>query len=115
MSKAQHASSQVSYLIFAGIFLLGIAFFVPGVGQQQGSFFKMAFASPWDHLFDLPAAWSSGKIILASIGLFCVIEATGTILVRLKRQNLAVAVYLLNIVSAIGFLIGLYCLVKALL
>lgn len=115
MSKGQQASRQVTTMLLVGIFLFGIAFFVPDAGQHNGSLLKMAWASSWKNLMDMPAVWGSMKIILFSIGLFSAVESVGTILALLKHQNLALAVFSLQLVSVLGFLTGLFCLVKAVL
>ena len=103
------------YYLLAGFSLINLALFAPDAGNNQtGGFFKLATASTWGNLFNLPAAWCSLKIILLCIGLFLVIECLGTFLTISKRKPLAWLVYSLHIMPSLGFLMGGYYLVKAL-
>ena len=116
MSRGQQINKQVSMLLLAGLCLFGLVFFAPdATHRHNGAFFRIAISSSWHRLFDVPAAWCSLKIILLSIGLFMVIESLGTILVRFKHKDLALAVFSMQILSLIVFLIGDYYLIKALL
>ena len=116
MSRGQNISKQVGGMLLAGFCLLVLVFFAPDAAHRHnGSFFRIAIASSWHRMFDLPAAWCSLKIILLSIGLFMVIESLGTILVRLKHQDLALAVFSMQTLALAAFLIGDYYLIKALL
>ena len=63
---------------------------------------------------NLTAAWCSCKIILLSLGLFLVIECLGTFLAISNRRPAAWTIYSLQILPCLGFLLGGYCLIKAL-
>jgi hypothetical protein len=115
MSRGHTARKQASVLILAGISLFVVAFFAPDAGHHAGSFFTIARSSSWHSFFDMAAAWCSLKIILISIGLMLVIESLGTILVRLKHRQMAVAVFSTQIISLLVFLTGGFYLLKALL
>ena len=108
--------SRCRNFLLAGISLINIAFFAPDGGSHQaGDFFKIATLSAWDKPFDLTAAWCSGKIILLSLGLFLIIECLGTFLAVANRQRLAWTIYSLHFLPCLGFLLGGYYLLKALL
>jgi len=116
MNRGQDIKKLTGGLFLAGLCLLGLAFFAPDAAHRHnGSFFKIAAASSWRRPFNLSAAWCSLKIILSSIGLFMVIESLGSILARLKLLDLAKAVFSLQLLSVLFFLMGGYYLMKALL
>ena len=116
MNRSQFINKQIGGLFLAGICVLGLVFFAPDAAHRHnGSFFKIATASSWHGSFNLSAAWCSLKIILSSIGLFMVTESLGTMLARLKLHDLAKAVFSLELLSVLFFLIGGYYLMKALL
>lgn len=103
-------------LVLIGISLVSIAFFGPdAAGPRVGSFFQLATSSTWGNWFNLAAAWCSFKIILLSLGLFLVIECLGTFLAVAGRRHLAWAVYVLHLLPGLGFLMGGYYLIKALI
>ena len=106
---------KVSVLILIGLGLMCIVFFSPNAKPGDGAFFQAAFQTSWGHFLNLPAVWSSIKIILFSVGLFLIIESTGTTLAVLKYPSLAVPVYFLQIIPCLGLLCGIYCLIKSLL
>jgi hypothetical protein len=115
MSRIYDRRSQVSHLILVGTGLLGIALFAPDAGQHFGAFFKIAATSSWRRPLEGAPAWCSLKIILLSIGLMLVVESLGTILVRLKHNQMGMAVFSTHVVSLLVFFIGEYYLFKALL
>ena len=53
-------------------------------------------------------------MILLSVGLFLVVEVLGTFLLWLKRKELAMVIFLTQVVSVFVFGIGGYYLLKAL-
>lgn len=115
MNQSPHITRQTSALLLTGLGVLGLVFFTPDAAQHHsGSLFRMAASSSWHRLLELSAAWCSLKIILASIGLFLVIESLGSVLVWWKLQDLAKAVFSLELLSVLIFLVGNYYLVKAL-
>jgi hypothetical protein len=114
-SRQQEILRQVSLLCLIGIGLFGIAFFAPNAAPNPGLFFQPALHTSWRNVLDLPAVWSSIKIILFCIGLFLVIESAGTVLSLLKLKSLAFLVYFLQLVPCVGLLCGSYYLVKSLL
>ncbi len=116
MGREQKINNPVGVLLLAGVGLFGFAIFAPDAAHRHnGAFFKLAMSSPWRHPFDFPAAWCSLKVILLSIGLFLVIESLGTVLVQRKLKDLALAVFSLQIISLLLFLMGDFCLFKSLL
>jgi len=115
MNRQQEILRQVSLLCLIGMGLFGIALFAPDAAPHRGEFFRPALQTTWHNLFDLPAAWSSIKIILFCIGLFLVIESTGTVLSVLKYKTLAVVVYFLQVLPIVGLIGGSYYLVKSVL
>src|SRR5260370_32260089 len=109
-------SDRVLLLYVVGVYLFAVVFLSPHAGYWEGrSFFKVAQASPWDRWWDWAAAWCSMKIILLSMGVFSVIAAFGMLLKILNRESLAKAILFLNAVPALGFWLGVYYLLKALL
>jgi len=106
---------QTSLLSVVGLGLLGFAFFSPDPGGHSGSFFSVAMQCTWQDLLELPAAWSSLKIILLSVGLFLIIESTGTVLAVRKFKSLVLPVFLMQAVPCLGLLFGGYYLIKSLL
>ena len=115
MSRQQEILRQVGILTLIGIGLFGIAFFAPDANAHQGAFYQAALQTSWRHILDLPAVWSSIKIILCCVGLFLVIESAGTMLSVMKMKSLALLVFLMQIVPGLGLLCGGYYLVKSVL
>jgi hypothetical protein len=105
-----------SIFLLAGISLISLVFFTPNAAGHPvaGSFFKIATSSAWGKLFNLTAMWCSFKIILLSLGLFLIIECLGTFLAVSSRKQVAWTIYILHILPCLGFLMGGYCLLKAL-
>jgi hypothetical protein len=113
-----HASQnrRVLLLYATGFYLLAVAFLAPHAGYVQGqTFFQVARDSPWDRWWDWAAAWCSVKIILLSLGLSAVMAALGMMLKILRRESLGNVALLFSAGSAMGFWLGTYYLVKALL
>ena len=115
MNRQQKIYRQISLLSLVGGGLLGVVFFAPNVGGHTGSFINMAMQCTWQDLLELPAAWSSLKIILLSVGLFLIIESTVTVLAVKKFKSLVLPVFLMQAVPCLGFLVGGYYLIKSLL
>jgi len=115
MNRRQEILRQVSLLSLIGIGLFGITFFAPDAAPHQGAFFQPALQTSWRDVLDFPAIWASIKIILFCIGLFLVIESTGTVLSLLKFRSLALVVFFMQLVPCLGLLLGSYFLVKSLL
>jgi hypothetical protein len=78
-----------------GVGLVGVTFFVPDAGGHPGSFFRVAMQTTWQNLLDWPVAWCSLKIILLSVGLFLIIESTGTVLAVKQFKLLVLPVFLM--------------------
>jgi hypothetical protein len=116
MNREREIYKQVCILGLVGLGLFGIVLFAPDASRyQNGSFWKVAFSTSWHSPLDFPAAWCSLKIILLSLGLFLLIESLGTVLSLLKYKSVALMIYFLQMLPCLGFLVGGYYLVKALL
>jgi len=103
-------------LCLLGVALLVVVFGLPDDGwERHVSFFQVARESHWRQNLNLPAAWGSLKVIFWSAGLALFVESLGTLLALRKRKNLALAVFLLQLLPLLGFLTGTYYFVKALL
>ena len=100
----------------AGFILLGIVFLVPdGSGNPTSAFFRTASQTTWRDWLEWPGAWCSLKLILFSASLFLLIDSFGTLLLVINRRRLAGKVFILIAVPCIGFFVGGYYLMKALL
>lgn len=115
MNSQREIYFHTTLLSLIGLSLLVFSFLAPGIGQQEGSFFRAAMQSDWRNLLQLPAAWCSLRIILLSISLFLLIESMGTILAVKKIKSLVLPVFLMQVVPCLGLLFGGYYLVKSLL
>jgi hypothetical protein len=116
MKQARETLREIVLVSFTGLILLAIVFLVPdGSGNPAHAFFETARQSTWRNLFDWPAAWCSVKLILFSASLFLLIDSFGTLLLVLNRRRLAGKVFILITVPFMGFFVGGYYLVKALL
>ncbi len=99
-----------------GGFVLAFIFLTSDAGRQtHQSFFAVAHQSLWSHFADWPAAWCSVKIVLLGIGLLLVVDALGTLTIRMKNEVLGVGLLCLGILPALLSMFGCYELVKALL
>ena len=116
MNKAREKLAEVALVSSAGIILLAIVFLVPnGNGNSAYAFFQTARHTRWNDWLDWPAVWCSVKLILFSASLFLLIDSFGTLLLVLNRRRLAGKVFILIGLPFLGFFIGGYYLVKALL
>lgn len=116
MNREREIFKQVYILGLVGLGLLGIVFFAPDAGRfQNASFWRIAMNTTWKNPLDFAAAWCSLKIILLSLGLFLLIESVGTVLSVFQYKFLALLVYFFQALPCLGFLLGGYYLVKALL
>lgn len=107
---------QVLLLYAIGFYLLAVAFLAPHAGDVDGSsFFMIAMGSPWDRWWDWAAAWCSVKIILLSLGLASLMAALGMMLKISRLESLGNAILWCSFGPAMGFWLGAYYLVKALL
>jgi hypothetical protein len=119
MTPAKHKrwlSNRVLFLYVIGFCLLAIVWLSPHAGCWEGkSFFNVAQASPWDRWWDWPAAWCSLKIILLSVGTFSFLVACRLLLKMWNQETLGKVLLGLIAVPSLGFWLGVYYLVKALL
>lgn len=115
MNRQPKVLRQASLVCLIGIGLLGVVFFGPDADPRQGAFFQAAMQTTWRHVLDLPAVWSSVKIILFSVGLALLIESAGTMLAMLKLKSLALSVFFLQALPLLGLLCGGFYFVKSLL
>jgi hypothetical protein len=116
MKKARETLQEICLVSSAGLALLAIVFLVPnGTGNPAHAFFETARDSEWQIWLDWPAAWCSVKLLLFSASLFLLIDSFGTLLIVLNRRWLAGKVFILITVPFMGFFVGGYFLIKALL
>jgi hypothetical protein len=115
MNRQRDIYRQAGRLTLIGLGLLGFAIYAPDAGGQPGLFFRVAMQTTWQNLLDWPAVWCSVKIILLSLGLFLLIESTGTFLAVKKHKSLAVSVFFLQALPCAGLLLGGFYLIKSLL
>jgi hypothetical protein len=115
MNRQRDIYRQAGLLTLIGVGLLSFAIYAPDAGRHPGAFFSVAMQTTWQHLLDWPAVWCSVKIILLSLGLFLLIESTGTFLAVKKYKSLAVSVFFLQVLPCAGLLLGGFYLVKSLL
>lgn len=114
-SRHQDTLRKVGLLSLIGLGLLGVVIFSPNANPYSGAFFQGALETTWRQGLDFPAAWSSVKIMVFSVGLFLLIESAGTVLAVLKFRTIAIPVFFLQVIPFIGILCGAYCLLKSLL
>ena len=114
-SQKQRTFRQVALLVVASIGFFSIALFAPDSVPHRGAFFQPALQTTWRNVLDLPAVWSSVKIMLFCIGLFLMIESTGTMLTVFKMRTLAITVFFLQLLPGLGIVCGAYYLLKSLL
>ena len=115
LDRQQQILRNVRFLILAGFGLLVIVLVAPDANSAEGLFFRPALQTTWQQVLDIPAIWSSLKIILFSISLFLLIESAGTVLAVFKLKNIAIPVFFLQIIPCLGLLCGSYYFLKALL
>ena len=114
-SRHQDTLRKVGLLSLIGLGLIGVVIFSPNANPYHGAFFQGALETTWSQGLDLPAVWSSLKIIIFSVGLFLLIESTGTVLAVLKFRSIAIPIFFLQVIPFLGLLGGAYCLLKSLL
>ena len=116
MIKARETLREICLVGSAGFILLAIVFLVPdGSGNPAHAFFETACQTTWGQWLEWPGAWCGLKVILFSAGLLLLIDSFGTLLLVLNRRRLAGQVFILIGLPLMGFLVGGYYLVKALL
>jgi hypothetical protein len=116
MKKAGETLREIFTISFGGVVLLAIVFLVPdGSGNPAHAFFETAYRTTWGRWLEWPGAWCSLKVILFSASLLMLIDSFGTLLLVLNRRRLAGQVFILIVVPLMGFFVGTYYLVKALL
>jgi ABC-type Fe3+ transport system permease subunit len=99
---------------FLGFLLLAVALLTPQGGSLEGrSMYQVAWASPWQHFFDWPAAWCSVKIILLCLGLALVLVYLARLLRNFGRPALAWFILGCSILPGAGLLAGFFLLLKA--
>jgi hypothetical protein len=105
----------MSLLTLIGLGLLGISLFAPEAEPHRGTLFAAATQTSWAKPLDLPAAWASLRIMLASLGMVLVIESTGTFFSFLKLKTVALTIFFLQLLPCLGLLYGGFLLTKSLL
>ena len=116
MNRDQITTNQIRLSFLISCCILGLIFLTPNSGHEPSwTFFHGARAASWNRLFDWGAAWCSFKIILSSLALFLILDALGTLFVRARRMSLGALAFFSLAVPCVGFLVGGYYLLKALL
>ena|SRR5215469_6921650 len=116
MRREDRRLTDATKFFWVGVFLLLVVFFVPDAGRiGHRSFFAVARSSAWGQLFDWAAAWCSAKIILLSLGVFLVLDAFLSLMIRTENQIACLLLFILAILPVLLGLFGFYELAKALL
>jgi hypothetical protein len=103
-------------LCLIGGCVLAFVFLTPDAGRQiHQSFFAVARQSLWSHIADWSAAWCSVKIILLGIGVFLMVDALGSLMIRMKNDVFGVGLLCLGVFPVLLTMFGCFELVKALL
>jgi len=114
-SEKDQTIRHVTLLCLIGLWLVAVVFLLPNGGKIAGkSFLEGALATHWGNWGDWPAVWCSLKMILLSLGVFAIFISLGIFLMVFERINLARLILLSTVAPGLGFLIGLFYLVKAL-
>jgi len=114
-SEKDQTIRHVTLLCLIGLWLVAVVFLLPNGGKVAGkSFLEGALATNWRNWGDWPAVWCSLKMILLSLGVFAIFISVGIFLMVFERINLARLILLSTVAPGLGFLIGLFYLVKAL-
>jgi hypothetical protein len=116
MNRQEVVNRWIRLALVASLFMFFLVFATPNaVPGPIWGFFKVAGSASWHRFFDWPAAWCSLKILLLSVGIFLMFDALGTIADRASHRALANMFFFSTVLPAVGFLVGNYYLVKALL
>jgi hypothetical protein len=117
MKQKLETGSRATLLFVIGLCILGFVMFAPDAGHHWGlGFIHFVRQNSWHHRpLDWPSVWCSVKIILLCLGAGLLIEASGTVLVKLGYELTGFLTYLLHVVPVLGLLTGGYYLVESLL
>ena len=103
-------------LCLIGGCVLAFVFLTPDAGRQaHQSFFAVAHQSLWSHFADWAAAWCSVKIVLFGIAVLLMVDALGTLTIRMKNEVLGVGLLCLGVFPVLLTMFGCFELIKALL
>jgi len=112
----EELSRRAVFFILAALVFLTLVLLAPPDRYMGGrSFVEVASASRWHQWGDWLAAWCSLKIILLSLGVLVLMISLTILLVLWERVNLARLTMLSTVAPALGVLLGVYFLIKALL
>jgi len=116
MSRNQETNYKLVLALAVSFCLFSVVFATPNAAPGPNwAFFQVARASSWQRFLDWPAVWCSLKLLLACAAAFLAVDALGTMLLRSRRKSLAEVFFFSAILPLVGFLVGNYYLVKALL
>ena len=107
-------STNTGFMFIIGIVLMGVILFVPDASQlEHQSFFGFAHRGIWGLYFEWPRAWCSVKIILLSLAILLIVDATANLLIRFHYDLLGLVLLTSTIFPGLLALLGLYELAKA--
>lgn len=115
MRKKQNSENAIRFWTI-GLVMLAIIFLTPDAGKANNeSFFAVACQSKWHHPLDWPAIWCSIKIILLSVALLLIVDATIVSIIRSRHKSEGL-IQLFNLLlwSMLGCF-GFYEMAKAIL
>ena len=99
-----------------GGLVLAIVFLTPDAGRQtHQTFFAVAHQSLWNHFAEWAAAWCSVKIVLLGIGVLVMLDALGSLMIRMNNDVLGIGLLCLGVLPVLLSMFGFFELVKALL
>jgi hypothetical protein len=69
----------------------------------------------WNHFAEWAAAWCSVKIVLLGIGVLVMLDALGSLMIRMNNDVLGIGLLCLGVLPVLLSMFGFFELVKALL
>ena len=114
MDAPGQKSKNIVIFILIGLAMIGASFFWPQGGPRNPvDIVRFAWNSSLDKLLDWAAIWNSIRVLLWTIAGFLIIDALATWAMVVKRTQLALIIYFLLPIPCLGFLFGVFCLLRA--